>query len=197
MKKTDKLLSLIIISGIIISFFTACATSKYVYVQQDKYTPQFPARDYRDYKGKTILLNSIANKSQNTTMFYYYSNDKKVCYEGSPSLESYMWYCFQKAFMYIGVIVQEPQGTPFTPTVVPEGMIMMELEFTTFTDTKLVFNINLFKGNRIIYKKTFPITMQPCTNPDPLSLEKNAYKMMDEAFTSVLSDSGFRESFLK
>lgn len=198
MKKTGMLLSIFIFSGILISFFIACGSSQYVYVQQDKYKPGFSADDYKDYKGKSILLNSFSNKAQNTSTFYYYSNDKKICYEGSPSLQSYIWYCFLKAFMYTGVTVQEPQqANPFAPVTVPQGIKIMELEFTSFTDTKLEFNINLVKDKQIIYQKNFTITMRPVTNPNPVILEKNAYKLMDEAFTTIVSDSGFRESFLK
>ncbi len=197
MKKRGKSFSIVFACGMLMSLLTSCASSTYVYVQQDKYKPQFSAQDFRDYKGKSIVLNSFTNRAQNTSLFYYYSKDKKVCYEGSPSIQSYIWYCFKKAFMHVGVFVQGPQGGPFSATIVPEGMKLVEFELISLTDTNLEFNINLFKEIRMIYQKSFTITMPQSADQTPLSLENNAYKMMDEAFTAVLSDSGFKASFLK
>ena len=197
MKKTGKLLSIFLIPEIIISFFTACSTSQYVYVQQDKYTPGFSARDFSDYKGKAIILNSFTNRAENTSIFYYYSDNENVKYEGSPTLHSYLWYCFKKAFIHIGVFVEEPKGPIFSETIVPEGMKMMELEFNSFTDTELSCNINLFKEKKLIYQKNFAVSVPLIANRNSVYLEKNAYMMMDKVFTTIISDKGFREAFIK
>ena len=99
-KKDDWLFALAAVA--LLAGAIGCSRGIYVYIQQDKYAPQLH-ENLNVYKGTSVYLTGFTNQAGNTTMFYYYSPDKGACYEGSPSLQSYLWHCFSKAFTQLGI----------------------------------------------------------------------------------------------
>lgn len=199
MNKKYGILIIQILTILSMILITACS-SAYVYVQQSNYDPEFNASGYPEYKGKSVYLQSFTNSANDTTTWYYYSPEKKVKYEGSPSLASYFWYCFKRAFRHIGVIVQEPEGQGFLglqTKAAPGRMNDFRLNFTSLTDSRFVFYVDLLKGGEIIFQKSYRITMPPAESDSPSYLETRAYKMVDMAFTAIVSDSDFKKAFLQ
>lgn len=164
-----------------------CSGSTYVYVKQDAYSPQLPD-NLNVYRGAAVHLASFTNRAENTSMFYYYSPDYSVTYEGAPSLQSYLWYCFEKALLSLGMKVYSGEDNP--PVEVPE----VQLTFTSLTDQEFKFEVVVLKGNQQIFKNSYAIAAPPPKQQKPAALEQRAYRMVDAAVSAVLSDPAFQQS---
>jgi hypothetical protein len=184
MNKTIHTVLWLVALSLMVSAF-GCSRGLYVYVQQDKYTPQLH-ENLNVYKGTAVFLNSFENRAQNTSMFYYYSPDFGVTYEGSPSLHSYVWYCFKKAFTSLGMRVYEADP----PADVPE----IRLVFTTLTDREFKFEVTVLKDGQEVFKNTYAIAAPAPEDMRPEALEERAYRMIDAAVSSILFDQKFQQS---
>lgn len=166
---------------------SGCRRGTHVYVMQDKYTPQLH-ENLNVYKGTTVFLSDFTNRADNTSMFYYYSPDNGVTYEGAPSLQSYLWYCFQKAMTNLGMTVQSVDENP--PAEVPE----VQMTFTSLTDQEFKFEVTVLKGKQEVYKNSYAIAAPPSKDKRPVALEERAYRMVDAAISTVLFDQKFQQS---
>lgn len=166
---------------------SGCRRGAHVYIQQDKYNPQLH-ENLNVYKGTAVFLSDFTNRADNTSMFYYYSPDFGVTYEGSPSLQSYLWYCFQKAMISLGMKVYTAEDNP--PADVPQ----IQLVFTSLTDQDFKFEVTVLKGNQEVYKNSYAIAAPPAKDKRPVALEERAYRMVDAAISAVLFDQKFQQS---
>ena len=166
---------------------SGCRRGTHVYIQQDKYSPQLH-ENLNVYKGTAVFLSDFTNRADNTSRFYYYSPDYGVTYEGSPSLQSYLWYCFQKAMTGLGMTVHSRDDNP--PAEVPE----VQLVFTSLTDQEFKFEVTVLKGKQEVYKNSYAIAAPPSKDKRPVALEERAYRMVDAAVSTVLFDQKFQQS---
>ena len=209
-------LSRVIFFCIIALFLTGCgATSSKIKMTQSKYTPKFNAGDYSRYKGKKLILAGFTNQAGNTKAWSYNSADNKYMYEGDAQLESYYWYCFQKAFRHIGVNIIDynygggPRpyhsgyrygwGYGYVPP--PEearaakGVPEFGLTLTSLTDQEFRFKVYLYKNGETKLEKDFVVTMAAAGTDNTADLENRTYRLVDLAFTTIMKDKDFQRVF--
>ncbi|RPJ74192.1 MAG: hypothetical protein EHM15_05730, partial [Desulfobacteraceae bacterium] len=83
-----------------------------VVIAQASYNPTLDAAGLAAYKGKTVYFSSVSNNAADTSIWGYKSADQQFIYEAAPSLQTYVWDCFVKAFHRIGV---NTLVTPWSP----------------------------------------------------------------------------------
>jgi hypothetical protein len=189
-------------------FMVGCvAGGTKVAIKQDSYAPGFRSSDI-SRKGKTVIMDNFINQAGNTSQWSYSSADKKVTYEAPVHLESYLWYCFQKAFKHAGIKVLDQTaggaypyyhpwwGAPPAARVqAPRGVTEFQLVLTSMTDQECKFQILLFKNGETKLQKDYTVTMQPTSSTDAKELEKRSYQMVDQMVITIFKDSDFRRAF--
>ncbi|MDD5170851.1 MAG: hypothetical protein PHN75_18695 [Syntrophales bacterium] len=200
-------LAVFLIAAMLLS---GCAGGTKIAVKQDSYAPTFKSGEFGRFKGKTVIMDNFMNSAANTKSWGYYSSDKKVYYEASTQLESYLWYCFQKAFQHVGMKVLDqsyggyyPYGwwwgvPPPPPQVrpnVPKGTAEFQLVLTSMTDQECKFQVQVFKNGESKFQKEFTATMSPAATEDKGELEKRSYRMIDQMVVTVFKDRDFQKAF--
>ncbi|MBM4356430.1 MAG: hypothetical protein FJ109_21985 [Deltaproteobacteria bacterium] len=165
---------------------SCAAGGTYVFVSQDRYVPKLPP-EAEDYRGRTVYMPGFENRAEDTSVFYYYSPDRSATYEGAPSLQSYLWYCFEKALKKAGMAVYHEGG--------PVGAPELWIAILSWTDRKLVVEVVLLKETVEVYRAKFTIHGKPPVDGQPEQLEKAAYQMIDNAVAGILRDRAFGEVF--
>ena len=196
---------------VVIGFFlAACATvgGTKITMNYEKYSPSFRSADYAYMKGKKVVLASFHNQAQNTKTWGYYSADNKYTYESNDHLQNYFWYCFERAFKYVGVKVLDYQtdgqyyhhrywwGAPGLGAYsAPKGVSEFQLILTSVTDQEFKFKVLVFKNGETKMDKSFSVTIPPAGTDEVPELEKRAYSFVDVAFTTIMKDRDFRRVF--
>ena len=129
-------------------------------------------------------------------------------YESNDHLQNYFWYCFEKAFKYVGVNVVDYQtdgqyyhhrywwGTPGPGAYrTPKGVSEFQLILTSVTDQEFKFKVLVFKNGEMKLDKAFSVTIPPAGTNEVPELEKRAYRLVDVAFTAIMKDRDFRRVF--
>ncbi len=208
--KTTSIMCKICLLILAICFLAGCATTggTKVSMSYDKYSPSFKAADYSYLRGKKVVLSSFQNQAANTKSWGYLSADNKYMYEGNATLESYYWYCFQKAFRHVGVSVVDYQtddryyhgrywwGAPGPGTYrAPKGVAEFQLILTSMTDQEFKFKALVFKNGETKLDKEFTVKMAPAGTDKVPELERRSYRLVDAAFTTIIKDKDFRRVF--
>ena len=191
MKRTPVfLLIMVLVLGVAV---TANAKKMKIYVQQDKYAPNM-GNTLNVYKDKTIFLANFENQAENTSIWYYYgknSKGKKIYYEAAPTLQSYLWYCWEKALLAGGMAVH--RDTNPKPQEVPE----LRITFTSWSDLNFDCEVTVLKANQQLLRKKYTITFDPAEDPDDeAKLEQRAYQSMDKIITSIMGDPELQNAVL-
>lgn len=200
----------IILACIIGLFLVACggASSK-ILIKNGKYTPSFRSGDYSRYKGKKLILAGFTNQAGNTKAWSYNSADNKYMYEGDAQLESYYWYCFQKAFRHIGVNIVDYAysgyrghhywGWGYAPPPdyarATRGVPEFGLTLTSLTDQEFSFKVYFYKNGETKLEKDFTVKMNAAGTDNVADLEKRSYRLVDLAFTTIMKDKDFQKVF--
>jgi hypothetical protein len=209
MKREHRWISyLLCLMGFLLLF--GCAGGMKVAMKQDSYAPDFKASDFGRLKGKTVLLYNFTNSAANTKSWGYYSANNKVYYEAPVHLESYLWYCFQKAFQHAGIKVLDQSyggyGQAYHPfwwtgapppqarAALPSGTAEFQLVLTSMTDQECRFQVAVFKNGESKFQKDFTATMPPAASEDKGVLEKRAYRLVDQMVTTVFRDRDFQNA---
>ena len=175
---------------------TGCLSSN-IKLRQDSYIPSFNTEEFKEYKGKSIYLPSFVNRAENTTVWYYYSLDKKRKYLMN-NLEQFFWNCYQDAFLHVGIFVYE-SGYPGQGVSVEdklkEGLKEFRLQFSSMTDTEYRFIVTLCDRGSIVFQRKFIIPMDAPQTEDDAALEQRAFKMIDKSIRTILKDPDFKEAF--
>jgi len=159
-----------------------------VSLDQNKYMPRFDPRAYERYRGVRVCMPSFTSRAENTGMNYYYGAGQSVLYTGYPTLESYAWYCFEKALKRAGLQVFDHEAVP--------GMGEMRVTILSLSAEEFVFAVELYRAGLIkLSHQEFRIVLPPAPGDrDPGELERYAYLMMDRAVTRVLDDPSFERT---
>ena len=163
-----------------------------VFIKQNVYSPSFETANLSAYKGKTLYFSSVTNNAANTSIWDYYSADSKYAYEATPALQTYFWDCFVKSFNRIGVRALPSPWSMGTDTA-PELQIFLN----SVTDRKFVFTVNLIRPGESTFQKEYTVESPPAGTTDPAELEKRGYRLVDDAFLTMVGDPEFRKAFLK
>ncbi len=186
-------LSALLAAGLLVAGLAGlagCRRGTYVWVKPEGYSPQL-APFVPVYKGREVFLSSFTNAAADTSTWYYYSKDRGVTYEGSPSLHGYLWRCFAKAFESLGATVHDAAPEREGPAP-PE----LRLTFSSWTDEELRFQVTLVSPGLPAFEKDYTVLWERGPATDPAQLEQQAYRMVDAAVTSVLADPAFQAPFL-
>ena len=176
-------------------------------LKQDSYAPDLRAADYGRLKGKTVLMYNFTNNAANTKAWGYYSADNKIYYEAPVHLESYLWYCFQKAFQHVGIkVLDQSYGGAYNPfwwagapppqarAAVPSGTAEFQFVLMSMTDQECKFQSMVYKNGESKFQKDFVVTVPASTSQDKTELEKRAYAMVDQMVTVLFKDRDFQRA---
>jgi hypothetical protein len=187
-----------------------CVAGSKVTLKQESYTPGVRSAELGHFKGKTVILDNFINQAANTKAWGYNSADNKTYYEATTHLESYLWYCFQKAFQQMGMKVYDQSyggywnpyhpywwgaaPPPRAPAAV-KGATEFQLILTSMTDQEAKFQVLLLKNGENKLQKDYTVTVKPVTSQDTKELEKGAYKLIDQMIITVFKDREFLRAF--
>lgn len=160
-------------------------------VQLISYNPVLNG-DFSRYKGKPIYLMNFVNKAQNTTLWCYFSDDRKIAYCGDSTLQTYFWFSFEKTMKHLGMVVSsEHRPDPTAPAV------WMNME--SITDRRYVVEVMIQTRWEPSFAKTYEISGDTSGNVggSPADLEKRAYLMTDRLIGTILADAEFQEAYFK
>ncbi|MBN1381794.1 MAG: hypothetical protein JXA41_08980 [Deltaproteobacteria bacterium] len=173
-------------------FITILACGVYgTKIELMKYSPHLTG-DLSDYHGKKIYLMNFDNQAQNTSVWYYYSRDKKFTYGGDSLINNYFWYAFRNAMVNLGMEVSKvDRPDPHAP-----GMWMT---MKSFTDEQFVGQVNLQKYGNPFFVKIYTITSEPLAPGEqtPANMEMRAYDMTNKLVEAILTDHEFKHAFFK
>ncbi|GEM_PF-3398383 len=161
------------------------AESLTISLDRERYHPQFDAAAYGRYQGVQIFMSSFTSRAKNTGMNYYYGQRETVAYTGYPTLESYAWYCFEKALRAAGFKVYDYEAV--------RGMGEMKITILSWSAEEFVIAVALYRAGliRLGYLEYRVVLPSLPVHADAKTLEENAYRMMDRAVTAMLDDPSF------
>jgi len=188
LSKTAVVLAIVIIAA-------GCIATT-VPLRKNNYVPCFDAGEFEEYRGTSIYMPAFENRADNTSIWHYYSLDKKRKYQ-SNNLEQLFWNCFQDAFLHVGVFVYE-KIYPFhekSRDAFYDGIKEFRLQFSSLTDTEFRFIVTLVCKGRIVFQRKFIIPMVFPETEDKALLEQRAFKMIDKTLRTILKDQNFRSAY--
>jgi hypothetical protein len=128
------------------------------------------------------------NQANDTSIWYYYSPDKKFSYAGDGTIHNYFWYAFQNAFMKTGMIVSNMDHPDLTAPA-------MWVTLLSVTDASYQVRVTVQKKGTTVFTDTYTIQEPPLAEKDrtPDVLEKRAYRMTNRLIETILGDPRFRK----
>lgn len=184
-------LSLVLAIGFILVASWACGpTGAIVRLDYKKFEPS--VADNQLYKGKKVALLMFANRDKDTQKYYYFrtGSNEQFAYETDEWLESYVWYCYLKAFRKAGMVVLENVQQPSVPD--------FQLTINRLSENYFEYTVN-YRYGRYLFMKTYSVQVDPLTAPigEANKLEKAAYAMMNKSINAVLNDPEFQKAFIE
>jgi hypothetical protein len=169
------------------------AGASFVPISYEKFQPDMtPLGD--TLKGKAVVLQDFYNRAENTQASTYFNNADQGRTYGNPNsgafgiggrpLESYFWYCFEKAFTNAGLtVLKEDSGSG-------AGHPGLRITLTSIDENRFAMQVELTRKAAVVLTKTIEVSEAP---PQPghdevSTLEERAYRMMNKAAQAVLAD---------
>jgi hypothetical protein len=148
--------------------------------------------DLNLYKGKSVYLMNFDNQANNTSIWYYYSPDKKFSYATKDTLHNYFWYSFRNALTTIGMGVSNVDNPDYTAPA-------MWVTLLSITDEQYQVRVTVQKKGVTVLAEQYTITEPPLEEKDrELSfLEQRAYRMTNRLIGTILGDQAFQEVLTK
>jgi hypothetical protein len=165
----------------------SCATLQAVKVPLNSYNPAF-SKDYSVYKGKHVYLMNFDNQANDTTIWYYYSPDKKFSYSSDGTIHNYFWYAFEKGFMNLGMIVSNMDNPDLTAPA-------MWVTLLSITDASYQVRLTVQKKGTTVFTDIYTTQEPPLAEKDRTmaALEQRAYRMTNNLIETILGDPRFRK----
>jgi hypothetical protein len=163
-----------------------CRRGPYVYVRQARYMPKLPRALTQAYRGRRVHLASFVNRANNTRIWYYYSADNQVTYEGSPNIAEYLRRCFQRALYQMGMVVYMSRP--------PYGVPSLKLTLRYWTDRRLSFEVNVSIGGQPVLARRYTVVQHTPRTSDARYLEMMAYHMVNRVVARVFMDRAIWQS---
>jgi len=161
-----------------------CAMTK---VPLSNYRSAFTG-DYGVYKGKRVYLMNFDNQAGDTSIWYYYSQDKKLSYAGNDTLHNYFWYAFHDAFTKLGMPISKVDNPdPTAPA--------MWVTLLSITDVNYHVRVTVQKKGITEFTQEYTIQEPPLEGKDPnlVALEERAYRMTNRLIGTIMEDPGFQK----
>lgn len=160
-----------------------------VKVSLNNYNPVF-TDEYSDYKGKPIYLMNFDNQANDTSIWYYYSLDKKFSYSIDDTLQNYFWYAFQNAFKKAGMGVSNADNPDLAAPA-------MWITLLSITDVSYQVRLTVEKREVTVFTEKYAVQEPPLAEKDRnlAALEQRAYAMTNRLIETIMKDSSFRKIF--
>ena len=187
--KSDRYMKIIIGSAcMIISIaIMGCGTLTAVKVPLGNYNPVFTG-DYSVYKGKPVYLMNFDNQANDTSIWYYYSPDKKFSYSTNDTIHNYFWYAFRNALAKAGMRVSNVDNPDLTASA-------MWITLLSVTDVSYSVRVTVQKRGTTILEAKYTIQEPPLEEKDRNlpALEQRAYRMTNRLIETIMKDPRFRK----
>jgi len=158
-----------------------------VKVSLNNYHPVF-TEDYSVYNGKRIYLMNFDNQANDTSIWYYYSLDKKFSYSINGSIHNYFWYAFQNAFTKAGMGVSNVDNPDLTAPA-------MWITLLSITDASYQVRLTVEKRGVTVFTEKYtlqePLLAEKGRNM--AALEQRAYTMTNRLIETIMKDPSFRK----
>ena len=160
-----------------------------VKVSLNNYNPVF-TDEYSDYKGKPVYLMNFDNQANDTSIWYYYSLDKKFSYSIDDTLQNYFWYAFQNAFKKAGMGVSNADNPDLAAPA-------MWITLLSITDVSYQVRLTVEKREVTVFTEKYAVQEPPLAEKDRnlAALEQRAYAMTNRLIETIMKDSSFRKIF--
>lgn len=161
-------------------------------VDLTNYAPSFTA-DLSAYQGKHLCLMNFNNDAKNTTIWYYYSPDKKFTYGTNDNIHNYFWYSFDKALRSLGTVVSnEDRPDPNAPAM---WLTLKSISDAAFT---VEVKLQMQKAQTPYFTKMYTVSDEPVGQGErtAANLEQRAYAMTNRLIQTVLTDPEFSQALL-
>lgn len=163
-------------------------------LSRDQYKPLVQTSKFSEYKGQTIIFDSIDIDAKDVENMYYLNGEQTVGYTLfyktggiQQPVVSFFWYALQKTFNSIGIDVKE--GGPI------KNAAQLNLKIMFLTDQKAIFKASLLRNGYLIMQKDITVSKKfPPTNDVP-QLTKNAFEFIDLIAETILGDPDFKREF--
>ena len=158
-------------------------------VPLSNYTPVFTG-DHSVYIGKSVYLMNFENHAEDTTIWYYFSTDRKVSYGIKDLIHNYFWYGLRDALVGLGMDVTDVDNPdPKAPA--------MWITLVSVTDEQFQVKVTIQRLGEPDFVKTYRVEEPPLPSDDrtPANLEKRAYHMTNRLFETILNDAEFMKIF--
>jgi hypothetical protein len=161
--------------------------SQGVKVPLDNYKASFSG-GYEAYKGKRVYIMNFDNQANDTTIWRYFSPDKKFGYIMNDTLHNYFWYAFRNAFLKNGMLVSTVDNPdPAAPA--------MWVTLLSITDEQYRVQVTVQKKSITEFTNPYTIQEPPADEKDrtPELLEQRAYRMTNRLIETILKDTNFQK----
>jgi hypothetical protein len=157
-------------------------------VPLDRYTPAV-TEGQEAYKGKRIYLMNFDNIANDTSIWRYYSPDKKFGYFMNDTLHNYFWYAFRDTFRKNGMLL----STVDNPDANAPAMWVTLL---SITDEQYSVRVTVQKRGVTAFTQEYMIREPPLDEKSrtPALLEQRAYRMTNRLIETILRDPNFQKS---
>lgn len=174
--------SICIIIGIIV---IGCRAA--VKVSLRNYNPVF-TEDYSVYKGKPVYLMNFDNQANDTSIWYYYSLDKKFSYSVNDTIHNYFWYAFQHAFVKAGIGVSDVDNPNLTAPA-------MWVTLLSITDASYKVRLTVQEKGATVFTEKYTVQEPLLADKDRniSALEERAYRMTNTLIETIMKDPIFRK----
>lgn len=163
-------------------------------VSRDKYMPLLQPSSFAEYKGQTIIFDSVEIEAPGVDNFYYLNEDKTVGYTlfyTSNGIQqpvvSFFWYALQKSFESVGIVVKD--------SGLIKNAARLNLKITALTDQRAAFKVSLLRNGYLIVQKDITVAKKFTPTKEVPELTKNAFDFIDLIAGSILSDPDFKREF--
>ena len=164
-----------------------CGTFRAVKVPLSNYNPVL-TEDHNLYKGKRVYLMNFDNQANDTSIWNYYSPDKKFSYSTNDTIHNYFWYAFQKSFTKVGMRVSNMDNPDLTAPA---------MWVTLLSITDVSYHVRLTVQNRgiTVFTEKYTIQEPPLAEKDRnlAALEQRAYIMTNRLIETIMKDPRFRK----
>lgn len=153
----------------------------------DHYAPTI-AEGLEAYKEKRVYLMNFDNQANDTSIWRYYSPDRKFEYFMNDTLHNYFWYAFRDAFLKNGMLISNVDNPdPKAPA--------MWVTLLSITDEQYRVRMTVQKRGVTEFAETYTIQEPSLEEKDrtPPLLEQRAYRMTNRLIDSILKDNHFRK----
>jgi hypothetical protein len=168
-----------------------CGTLQAVKVPLTGYNPAF-SKDYSVYKGKHVYLMNFDNQANDTSIWYYYSVDKKFRYSINDTIHNYFWYAFQNAFTKAGMGVSNVDNPDLTAPA-------MWVTLLSITDASYQVRLTVQKQGVTVFTEKYTLQEPPLAEKDRnmAALEQRAYTMTNRLIETIMKDQSFRKVLIE